>query len=209
MTLAFQPLAYDYGALEPVFEAEDLRRHVEVFHRSHWQAMNEALEPYPELQDHSIEALLRSADRLPQRLREALQRHGGAHANHQFFWKIMQPGGSPMSTALEAEIAAHFGSPAGLQAAFFAAALALDGPGWCFLAVDPTGQQLEVIALPGNDSVLPIGKPGLLCCDLWEHASHRRYPFDRAAWLSAWWPLIHWQTVERRLHGIRAGKTQL
>jgi len=29
---------------------------------------------------------------------------------------------------------------------------------------------LEILTLAFNDSVLPLGKPGVMICDLWDHA---------------------------------------
>jgi Fe-Mn family superoxide dismutase len=70
---------------------------------------------------------------------------------------------------------------------------------------------LEILSLPNQESVLtlPGPAPGLLICDLWEHAYYLRYQNRRAAWLHAFWDIVDWDVVGDRFDGIRAGRTQL
>ncbi len=46
--------------------------------------------------------------------------------------------------------------------------------------------RLETVSLPNQDSVLVHGMPGLLCCDVWEHAYYLKYRNRRPDYLSAW-----------------------
>jgi Fe-Mn family superoxide dismutase len=63
----------------------------------------------------------------------------------------------------------------------------------------------------GLESVLTLSEPtpGLLICDLWEHAYYLRYQNKRAAWLCAFWDIVDWDVVGNRFDGIRAGRAQL
>ena len=83
------------------------------------------------------------------------------------------------------------------------AALSRFGVGWVFLVLDPASQRLEILSLPNHDSVLSIGKPGLLICDLWEHAYLFDYHNRRADYLKAFWNVIDWNVVGGRLAAFR------
>ena len=112
---------------------------------------------------------------------------------------------------LEAAMNVRLGSVAAFRSRFEAAALGLRGSGWAFLSRTTPGgvETLEILALPGNGSVLPLGKPGILICDMWEHAYEREHGDDRAAWLRAYWMMVDWVECERRLVGLREGRTHL
>ena len=84
------------------------------------------------------------------------------------------------------------------------------GSGWVFLVVDPKqGGKLKIFPATNHDSVLYYGTPGLLICDVWEHAYYLKHQNRRADYLDAYWSLVDWEIVGRRLEGIRAGKKQL
>ena len=152
-----------------------------------WMEVNAALAPYPEWQGLTIEAVLRRLAEVPLAICEAVRNQGGGHANHQFFWKVIRPGGSPMPADLRAAIERDLGSVDAFKQKFEAAGAGRFGSGWAFLVGDPATGRLEILTLPNHDSVLTIGKFGLLCCDLWEHAYYLTYRNRRAEWLRAWW----------------------
>lgn len=147
---------------------------------------------------------------MPEAIRTAVQNNGGGHANHQFFWKILGPnaGGWPKGVIADA-IKKDFGSFERFQSLFTDAAAKHFGSGWAFLVVNPSTERLEIMSLPNQDSVLLHGKPGLLCCDVWEHAYYLKYRNRRPDYLHAWWNVVAWDIVDQRLEDIRAGKSQL
>lgn len=193
-------LRYDYAALEPWIDERTLREHHAIHHRQAVDALNAALARRPEWLGLTIERLMSEVARTPEDIRADVLHHGGSHANHQFLWKVLSP--AP-NAAPHGEVARAiencFGGFARFQRQFETAAGALNGPGWAFLVSNPAaGGQLEVMALPDNGSVLPLGRMGLLVCDLWPHAYEARYGTDLARWLDAWWQLADWTVVEQR-----------
>lgn len=210
---ALHPLAYDAADLAPATSADWLTRHRDIHHAGYLRRVKAILQRYPRLQGRTIEELLRRIGDIPQEVRDELIFEAGGHADHQFLWKILGPAranNAPIGE-LASVLTRQFGSFDGFRAQFEQAALGLRGPGWAFLSrVAPDGvETLEILALPGNGSVLPLGKPGILICDLWEHAYEREYGDDRAAWLSAYWSIVNWAECERRLIGLREGRTHL
>ncbi|MBV8870685.1 MAG: superoxide dismutase [Acetobacteraceae bacterium] len=213
MTYQLPPLPYDYAALEPVIDAETMRLHHDKHHRAYVDAVNRAIADQPQLQDKTIEELLRGLDEVPEAIRATVRNNGGGHANHQLFWKIMAPpgqgGGGEPRGALAEQIGRDFGSFGAMRACFEEAGAKHFGSGWVFLVMSPKDQRLEILTLPNQDSVLPVGKPALLANDLWEHAYYLKHRNRRPEYLRAWWGAVNWPYVGERFQGIREGKKQL
>jgi Fe-Mn family superoxide dismutase len=201
------PLRFAYDALDPYIDAETMELHHDKHHQTYVDNLNKAIEPYPHLADLTIENLLRRLDQVPEEIRTAVRNHGGGHANHQLFWEILGPkaGTSPRGAIADA-ITKHFGSFARFQSLFTDAATKHFGSGWAFLVVNPSTQEIEIMSLPNQDSVLVHGKPALLCCDVWEHAYYLKYRHRRPDYLRAWWNVVAWDVVDERLADVRAGK---
>src|SRR6267378_80073 len=93
MAYELPKLPYAYDALEPHIDAKTMEIHHTKHHQAYIDKLNAALEKYPDLQNMAIEDLLNNltslkvedADRL------AIRNHGGGHANHSFFWKLLDP----------------------------------------------------------------------------------------------------------------------
>ncbi len=209
------PLRFAYDALEPHIDAQTMELHHRKHHQTYLDNLNKALEAHPDLHGLSIEAILARFDSLPEGLKPVVRSHGGGHANHQFFWKVIgpaeganQPDG-PKSGELREALTKDFGSFVVFKEAFTKAALGVFGSGWAFLVIDPATKKLEILALPNQDSVLFHRKPGLLCCDVWEHAYYLKRQNRRAEYLEAWWNVVAWDVVNSRLVNFRAGKQQL
>jgi len=209
VTYELPALPYAYDALEPVIDAETMRLHHDKHHRAYVDSLNKVLEGHPGVRGLTIEDLLRRLDRVPESIRATVRNQGGGHANHQFFWKILAPGGSAMPNDLRAEIERDFGSVDAMKTRFEEVGAKHFGSGWVFLVLDPATNGLEILSLPNQDSVLTIGKAGLLLCDLWEHAYYLAHRNRRAEWLSSWWDVVHWSYVGERLNRAKGGAKQL
>ena len=207
------PLRFTYDALEPVIDAATMELHHAKHHQGYVDAVNAALGRHPEWLGKTIEEVLRRLPELPDDIRQTVRNQGGGHANHQFFWKILTPNGpGKPSGDLAAAIDKEFGGFEAFKARFEEAGLKQFGSGWVFLVAHPKEDfRLEILTLPNQDSVLELDhpSPGLLACDVWEHAYYLKHRNRRADWLRAWWDVVHWEYVGERLAGVRAGKKQL
>jgi Fe-Mn family superoxide dismutase len=204
------PLRFGYDALEPYIDAETMELHHDKHHKAYVDNLNKALEPYPQLAELAVEDLLHRLDQVPDTIRTAVRNNGGGHLNHQFFWDILGPraSGAPKGAIADA-IKRDFGSLEQFQSLFTDAATTHFGSGWAFLVVNPARHRLEIVSLPNQDSVLVHGMPGLLCCDVWEHAYYLKYRNRRPDYLSAWWKVVAWDVVDERLRAVMAGTSPL
>jgi len=192
-------LPYDYAALEPYIDAETMRLHHDNHHATYVDNLNEALQQYPELQDRSVEALLRDLDSVPEDVRTSVRNNGGGHLNHTLFWQSMAPdaGGEPAGALAEA-INQTFGSFDSFKQQFDEAGGDRFGSGWVWLVRNPQGQ-LQIVTTPNQDNPIMDGLYPIMGNDVWEHAYYLQYQNRRAEYLENWWNVVNWAEIDRRL----------
>jgi superoxide dismutase, Fe-Mn family len=198
------PLQFAYGALEPFFDEATMRLHHDKHHRSYVDALNTAIEKYPELHGKSIEAILGDLENVPAAIRTTVRNQGGGHANHALYWQVIGPPGTQLQGELRNAIETDFGSVEKFKAQFTEQAVKHFASGWAVLSADPHTCQLAVQSLPGHESALSNGRMPLLICDVWEHAYYLKYENRRAEFVAAFWNVVDWDVVGARLAAFRA-----
>ncbi|HIN10142.1 MAG TPA: superoxide dismutase [Acidobacteria bacterium] len=191
-------LPYDFNALAPHIDEQTMRIHHGKHHAAYVAKLNGALEAHPDLQGKSVEELIGDLDALPEGIRTAVRNNGGGHANHTLFWQMMAPGagGAPTGQIADA-INSAFGSFDGLKEKFAAAAMGRFGSGWAWVVAD--GGSLSIESSPNQDSPATSGKNAVLGLDVWEHAYYLNYQNRRPDYIAAWWNVVNWAEVNRRL----------
>jgi len=84
-------LLYSYDALEPFIDAKTMEIHYLKHHQAYVDKLNAALEKHLALFEKPLDSLLKEIDLVPEDIRLAVKNHGGGHANHSLFWKLMTP----------------------------------------------------------------------------------------------------------------------
>ena len=197
MAFELPPLPYPYDALEPHIDARTMEIHHSGHHGAYVRNLNAALEKHPELQNRSIEDLLRNINQVPEDIRTAVRNNGGGHANHSIFWTIMGPnaGGEPSGELAEA-INQTFGSFATFKEQFSAAAAGVFGSGWAWLVLN--NGRLEIVTRPNQDSPYMDGLYPVMGLDVWEHAYYLKYQNRRPEYIANWWNVVNWDAVAQR-----------
>ncbi|MHB8572186.1 MAG: superoxide dismutase [Candidatus Dormibacteria bacterium] len=196
-------LGYGYEALEPNFDARTMEIHHTKHHQTYVDKLNAALEGHDDLSALSVEDLLRSFSKVPADIQGAVRNHGGGHANHSLFWKVISPGGGgEPQGALAAAITEAFGSFADFRTKFATAAANQFGSGWAWLSLD--GGRLTVGSLPNQDSPLLEGRTPILGLDVWEHAYYLKYQNRRPEYIEAFWSVVNWEQVSRNLEAAQS-----
>lgn len=202
MAFELSPLPYDYSALEPVIDAETMKLHHDKHHQAYVDKLNEALQGNDELAAMDIKDLLANLDKVPEDIRTKVRNNGGGHANHSFFWKIMQApqeNNAPTGKLLEA-FNTSFGDIKTFQEKFTAAAVGRFGSGWVWVVVKDG--KLEITDTPNQDTPLMEGEKAILGLDVWEHAYYLKYQNRRAEYVENWWKVVNWPKVEEYYNKI-------
>jgi Fe-Mn family superoxide dismutase len=185
-------LPYAYDALEPFFDAQTMEIHHTKHHQTYVDKLNAALEGNESLQKSSPEDLLKDLNSVPENIRTAVRNHGGGHANHSFWWKMLRKDeryGGEVAKAIDSK----FGSYDEFKDKFSDTAALLFGSGWTWLVYD--NGELEIMTTPNQDSPLSQGKTPILGIDVWEHAYYLNYQNRRPDYISAFFNVINWEQV--------------
>jgi Fe-Mn family superoxide dismutase len=201
MSHELPPLGYNFNALEPHIDARTMEIHHDKHHAAYVAGLNAALEGLEKLAGKSVEDLLRGIKEVPEAKRQAVINHGGGHANHSMFWKILAPGGAK---APSGDLAAAINSACGgfdkFKEAFNTAAKTRFGSGWAWLVKNGDGK-LEVLSTANQDSPLMNARIPILGLDVWEHAYYLKYQNRRPDYIEAFWNVINWDEVASRFAG--------
>ena len=194
-------LGYDYDAREPYFDARTMEIHHTKHHQTYVDKLNGAIDGDPALEGKSVEDLISDLSSVPDSIRGAVRKHGGGHANHSFFWKIISSngGGAPVGS-LASAIDSTFGSFEDLKSEFATASANRFGSGWGWL-VAKADKSLAVTSTPNQDSPLMsgvaeiVGTP-IVGLDVWEHAYYLNYQNRRPDYINAFWNVVDWERAE-------------
>lgn len=183
-TLNIIPLPYAYEELEPVISKQIMELHHDKHYAAYVNAANAALE---------------KTEKTREVMRDFSFNYNGAKMHEIFFANMRKAreNNLPEGKLLEA-INSNFGSFENFQKEFSVAATSVEGSGWAVLWKDKENNlfvgQLEkhnLLGLNGNEAVLVL--------DVWEHAYYLDYLNDRKKYVEAWWQLVNWDDVEKRL----------
>lgn len=204
MAFELPKLSYKYNELEPYIDAETMEIHYSKHHAAYINNLNSSLKNHPELENKSLEDLLKNLRSLPTDVIETVKNNGGGHYNHTLFWETLTPKqDTPEPTdILGAEIANVFGNFSNFKEQFSAAALGRFGSGWAWLSIDSDGK-LYVSTNANQENPVMDGCTPILGLDVWEHAYYLKYQNKRADYIANWWNVVNWNEV---LNKFRATK---
>ena len=198
MPHSLPPLPYDFAALEPHIDTQTMQIHHGKHHAAYVNNLNAALEKHPALASKSVEDLIAGLSSVPEEIRTAVRNNGGGHVNHTMFWQIMGPGkGGAPSGAIADAITGAFGTFDAFKEQMNKAGVGRFGSGWAWLV--SSGGKLAIESTANQDSPLMEGKKAIMGIDVWEHAYYLKYQNRRPDYLGAWWNVVNWDEVNKRL----------
>jgi Fe-Mn family superoxide dismutase len=197
MAFSLPELPYPYDALEPHIDARTMEIHHTKHHQAYVDNANKALDG-TEWAEQPVEEVLRNLESLPADKQTPVRNNAGGHANHSLFWQIMSPNGGGDAPA---ELADAFGGAEQLKETVTQNGIARFGSGWSWIVWNGSG--LEAYSTANQDSPLMQGHVPILGVDVWEHAYYLNYQNRRPDYLGAWWNVVNWDEVSRRLSEAR------
>ena len=198
MSFELPKLTYAYDALEPLIDARTMEIHHDKHHAAYTANLNASVTGTT-LEGKSIEQILGTGELAP-----AVRNNGGGFYNHNLYWELLAPGGSPEPEGdLKKAIINDFGSVEALKELFSKAAITRFGSGWAWL-VKQEGK-LAVGSTPNQDNpimnISEVKGTPILAIDVWEHAYYLNYQNRRPDYVGAFWKLINWDVVSGYFHG--------
>ena len=199
VTAKLPDLEYDFGALEPVINAEIMELHHQKHHNTYVTNFNAAQEKYAEAEAKGDYSTMIA-------MQPAIKFNGGGHVNHSMFWKCLT---APKDFAMpEGEllkmIERDFGSLDAMQDKFTAATVAVQGSGWGWLGYNEATGKLAVTTTANQDPCVTTGLTPLLGVDVWEHAYYLQYKNLRPDYVKNIWKIINWKVCVVFLHSINS-----
>lgn len=188
-----EPLPYPYDALEPYIDERTMKIHHDKHHQAYYDKYMKAIEG-TEWADKDVEEVLKSIDKLPEKIRQAVINNGGGYFHHSFFWTILKKD-VPAAGKIKEAIEKKWGSLEKFQEEFSENAKKVFGSGWTWLVVNKG--ELEIVNTNNQDSPLSLGMKPLLCIDVWEHAYYLKVQNRRPEWIDNFWNVVNWEQVNK------------
>jgi Fe-Mn family superoxide dismutase len=203
-------LPYEMGDLEPYIDRDTVVAHYEGHHDAYRRKMNVALndwresEPLNTLTTQPLVKIMRELHTVPNEFKTKLRNNMGGFVNHALYWSVMSanPNGTERfpTGALLDEIESTFGSYFEFKVKFSTKAIDLFGSGYVWLVRDsaePAGSQLSILTTQNQDCPISMGLDPLLVIDVWEHAYYLKHQFRRVEYITQWWLVVDWDSVEK------------
>lgn len=197
MAFSLPDLPYSYDALEPFIDTKTMEIHHQRHHNLYLTNLNNAIKD-SDMSSLSIEDICKNHSQ-----NIGIRNNGGGHYNHSLFWNILSPdgGGDPAGKVKEL-IDSSFGSYENFKEKFKNAAMTRFGSGWAWLC--QVDDHLEICSTANQDNPLMPGicndkSNPLLGLDVWEHAYYLNYQNKRIEYIDAFYNLINWEIVNKRI----------
>ncbi|MCX8204376.1 MAG: superoxide dismutase [Candidatus Nezhaarchaeota archaeon] len=188
-------LPYSYKDLEPYMSEEQLRVHHSKHHLAYVNGANAILQKMDNARKENVDLDVKS-------MLKELSFNIGGHLLHSLFWGNLAPpgrGGEKPGGVLGDSIAKEFRSFERFQREFSQAAVSVEGSGWAALTLcKQTGRLIIMQVEKHNVNVYPMFRI-LMVLDVFEHAYYIDYKNERAKFVEAFWKIVNWDAVNKRL----------
>jgi len=191
-------LNYEYNDLEPYISETQLTIHHQKHHQAYVNNANSILETLDKARleggDLDIKSTLKS-----------LSFNISGHILHSLFWNNLSPSektGNPNARLIEV-ISKEFGSFDRFKKEFNQAAVSVEGSGWAALAFcKQTSRPIIMQIEKHNVNIIPMFRI-LMVLDVWEHAYYLDYKNERTKFVEAFWNIVNWNEVNKRLEEVK------
>jgi Fe-Mn family superoxide dismutase len=197
---ALPPLPYAYNALEPHIDEQTMKLHHDMHHNGYVKGLNNATKMVKEAIEKDDLGLIKHWER-------ELAFNGSGHFLHTIFWNNMSPDQGKRSTTLESQLGKDFGSYDGFVKLFKAASKSVEGSGWGIMGYQPHADKLVVLSAEKHQNQSQWVTYPILVLDVWEHAYYLKYQNKRADYVDAFFNVINWNDVSKRLEELKKAYT--
>jgi len=191
-------LPFGYKDLESHISEEQLTIHHDKHHQGYVNKANAILEKLEKSRKEDIDLDMKST-------LKTLSFNIGGHVLHSLFWPNLAPtnrGGGKPGGVLGDTIDKEFGSFERFKKEFSQTAVSVEGSGWAALSFcKQTNRPIIMQIEKHNVNIYPMFRI-LMVLDVWEHAYYLDYKNERAKFVDAFWNIVNWDEVNKRLEEI-------
>ena len=191
----FVPVKLDwkFKDYEPAFDAETMKLHYDKHYKGYIDKLNKAIKEenipvmFNQGQMTAAKVMLSGVTQYSNSVRN----NGGGFYNHTIWFNQLNPddkGKIEEGSDIDVMIKEQFGT-------------SNFGSGWTWLLYDKGQLRIVNTANQDNPYMDVVNEPGqiLMGIDLWEHAYYLKYKNDRAKYVDAFFKLLCWKSVGKRL----------
>lgn len=219
-----------YSSIEKFFSKETIDYHYGKHHNGYVNKLNDLMqnEKYKDISQNVIPTEISTFgimnatfnSKVVNGFANSLFNNAAQIWNHDFFWNCfaenkngvsddsiktsqinsVSEGGNDMNSGLMNAINSSFGSFEKFKSAFFDAATAHFGSGWCWLLQHVDSDTLIVQCTTNAENPMMNGLVPLFVCDLWEHAYYIDYRNNRAQYIKDMWNFVNWKFVSENFN---------
>jgi len=193
---ALPKLPYGYRDLEPHMSEQQLTIHHQKHHQAYVNGANAILERLDRARKEGTDVDVKATSK-------ELSWNIGGQLLHSLFWGNLAPagkggGGKPSGTLGDA-IEKEFGNFERFKKEFTQTAVSVEGSGWAALTFcRETRRPIIMQVEKHNTNVYPTFRI-LMVLDVFEHAYYIDYKNERAKFVDAFWNIVNWSEVNKRL----------
>jgi len=188
-------LPYGYKDLEPHMSEQQLTIHHQKHHQGYVNGANNLLERLDKARKEGTDVDMKAT------LKDLSWNIGG-HFLHSLFWNNLAPtgeGGGEPTGALANRVEKEFGGFERFKKEFTQAAVGVEGSGWGALTLCRQTQRLLIMQIEKHNTNIYPAFRILMVLDVFEHAYYIDYKNDRSKFVEAFWNLVNWNEVNKRL----------
>ena len=196
-------LTYPYNGLAPYMSEDLLRLHHDKHHAAYVAGANAILQKMDKSRNENTDFDTKATFK-------ELSFHIGGHILHSLFWKNIAPTGEnrglePKMT-IKKIIDEEYGSLDRFKKLFSQTAVSAEGSGWAALTYcRKTNRPIIMQVEKHNINIYPAFKI-IMVLDVWEHAYYLDYKNDRVKFIEAFWNIVNWNEINKRLENIIRNK---
>lgn len=191
-------LPYKLDSLEPYISEMTLSYHYGKHHKAYIDNLNALLEAEDgaKFEGMNVEEIVESS-------KGKIFNNAAQAYNHTFYWYCMHPVAldeqNEPSSEMKALLESEFGGVEEFKSKFAEVAKTHFGSGWAWLIKKQDGK-IEIVGMHDADTPIMTGDTPLLALDVWEHAYYLDYQNSRPDYIEAFWKVVDWDFVEKRLN---------
>jgi len=191
-------LPYGYSDLAPYMSEEQLHIHHTIHHQAYVNGANAILRKLDSARRENTDIDVKAA------LKELSWNIGG-HLLHSIFWVNLAPpskGGGKPGGKLADIIEKEFGNFERFRKEFTQAAVSVEGSGWAALTICRQTNRPLIMQIEKHNTNMYPTFPILMVLDVFEHAYYIDYKNKRADFVEAFWNIVNWDEVSKRLEEV-------